>query len=85
MLRMRSRCLDRIKSSRVKPARSLDAVSEAQTRVGPDAESAADGHSVRSAVALLSDVRCDVLMLEYFEGLSSSENAARLEDPRWYR
>jgi len=81
MLRMRSRCLDRIKSPRVQRARALDVVSEAQTRVESDAEATVDGHIVRNAVVLLTDIHRDVLMLGYFEGLSSSEIAARLEIP----
>jgi RNA polymerase sigma-70 factor (ECF subfamily) len=79
-LRMRSRALDRRKS--VGFARRNDA--EPEDRVVDAAEPpdvAADRETIRRALAQLSDAQRQVLELGYYEGLSSSEIAERLEVP----
>lgn len=81
LLRMRSRCLDRIKSagrSRTSP------VGERLERVAgaaPAAADRADASRVRGALAELPAEQRAVLELGYFEGLSCSEMAERLGCP----
>ena len=81
LLRMRSRCLDRLKSVRMTRGESLDAKEREPGRVDAKAESMVDGHIVRHAVAALPTNQREVLSLGYFEGLSSSEMAQRLDIP----
>jgi len=81
LLRMRSRCLDRLKSVRVKRVESLDAKVVTPGKVESRAECLVDGNTIRQAVGALPDIHRDVLTLGYFEGLSSSEMAERLEIP----
>jgi RNA polymerase sigma-70 factor (ECF subfamily) len=81
-LRARSRSLDRIKSPRLARRSSLD-----QTDRGPGPTTVnagpgqVDGQRVRSAVDALPADQREVLVLGYFEGLSSSEIATRLDIP----
>lgn len=83
MLRTRSRSLDVQKSARVaRQARSLDdgwlddlADQSAQGAAEPDRM------RVRKVLVALPAEQREVLLLGYFEGLSSSEIAARLEVP----
>ncbi|MDQ3034042.1 MAG: sigma-70 family RNA polymerase sigma factor [Myxococcota bacterium] len=79
-LMMRSRALDRRKSHGFARASSL----ESDLRAAPDSESPAmalDRARVASAVEMLPDAHRTVLVLGYFEGLSSSEMATRLGLP----
>lgn len=81
-LRMRSRCLDRLRSagySRVRPAGD-----ELERTLGGESLStmlAEDGGRLRDAILELPAEQRAVLLLGYFEGLSSSEMATRLEVP----
>lgn len=82
LLRMRSRCLDRIKSaarSRTSPA------GERLERVMGSAPSAAvaraDAGRVRGALGDLPEEQRAILELGYFEGLSCSEIAEHLQIP----
>jgi RNA polymerase sigma-70 factor, ECF subfamily len=82
MLRMRSRCLDWVKSaarSRTRPAgSSLEGYAEA---VEPAAAILSDGRRVRGALAELPDDQRAILELGYFTGLSCSEMADHLGIP----
>ena len=80
-VRARSRALDRLgKSSR--DARAVERASnerpEATAAVAP---ASVDGARVRQAAQTLPEELVAVLELAYFEGLSSSEIAARLQTP----
>ena len=81
MLRMRSRCLDVLKSARVKRSTSLDAPNVPERAADATAETAVDSVRVRHAMETLPSAHRSVLTLGYFEGLSSSEMAARLDIP----
>jgi RNA polymerase sigma-70 factor (ECF subfamily) len=81
LLRMRSRCLDRLKSARMTRCESLDAKELKPGKIDSKAESVVDGNIVRQAVDALPSIHRDVLALGYFEGLSSSEMAERLDIP----
>jgi len=89
LLRMRSRCLDRVRSAAYSRGESLDDREEATLRRGQpgtdggaeELEAAPDRARVRAALAALSDAHRAVLELGYFEGLSSSEIGARLQIP----
>lgn len=80
-LRMRSRCLDLVKSagrSRTRPAgASLEGVAGAADPVA----GGLDGAKVRGAMAELPDDQRTILELGYFGGLSCSEMAAELGIP----
>jgi RNA polymerase sigma-70 factor (ECF subfamily) len=82
ILRMRSRCLDRVRSawrsrrSEMSPAQPVE-LTEARD---PSSEGG-DGARLRAALAALPVAQREVLVLGYFEGLSSSEIAERLDVP----
>lgn len=81
LVRVRSRCLDRKKSPAVKRRRALpegDDVLGADPRAN-DAD--LDGARLREALDALPPDQRAVLVLGYFEGLSSSEIAAHLGIP----
>jgi RNA polymerase sigma-70 factor (ECF subfamily) len=82
MLRMRSRCLDLVKSAgrtRTRPAgTALDMLAGA---VDPQGVTMADGARVRGALAGLPDEQRTILELGYFAGLSCSEMAEELAIP----
>jgi RNA polymerase sigma-70 factor (ECF subfamily) len=81
LLRTRSRSLDVKKSARI--ARSVS-FSESIVDMSSDAEQvllAPDQRRVQNLLARLPDEQRTVLLLGYFEGLSSSEIAARINVP----
>ena len=80
-VRTRSRALDRLgKSSR--DARAVErATVEHADATAPSAPAAVDGLRVRELALTLPSELVAVLDLAYFEGLSSSEIAARLQTP----
>jgi RNA polymerase sigma-70 factor (ECF subfamily) len=82
LVRVRSRCLDRKKSPAVKKRRAMPAEEDVS---GPDARDhadvALDGQKLHAALGTLPQDQRSVLILGYFEGLSSSEIALRLEIP----
>jgi len=83
-LRMRSRCLDRVRSAGYSRGESLDARPELLERGHADAdaiESAPDRSLVRTTLAILPDEQRAVVELGYFKGWSSSEIAAHLGIP----
>jgi len=82
MLRMRSRCLDRVKSaarSRTSPVG--ENVERTAGATPATASVAADAQRVHGALAELPEEQRRVLELGYFAGLSCSEMAERLEIP----
>jgi RNA polymerase sigma-70 factor (ECF subfamily) len=82
-LRMRSRALDRLRSAgRSRTVSVEDAVfSEVQLLSSDDPSAGPDRAVLRRALVALSAEQRAVLELGYFEGLSSSEIAARLQIP----
>ena len=78
LVRMRSRCLDRLKSAGYSRRRSLDTDERSAAAEGP---AAADRSRVRDAIHKLNLDQRNVLMLGYFGGLSSTEIAAELDIP----
>lgn len=85
-LRMRSRCLDRVRSAAYSRGRPLSDAGEVErdraTHGAPaEVEGAPDRSRVRAALTGLSDEQRVVLELGYFEGLSSTEIAERLGVP----
>ena len=80
-VRTRSRALDRVgKSSRA--ARAVERASNEQPDASPPAApTSVDGARVRQMALALPDELVAVLDLAYFEGLSSSEIAERLNTP----
>lgn len=83
LLRMRSRCLDHKKSARVSRRVQSDDSAWLEDLAGPDAEPSfgPDRAKVRDVVVNLPPEQRTVLLLGYFEGLSSSEMAEQLGIP----
>lgn len=80
LLRTRSRALDRKKSARLKRSVSLEA--ESVPEIGQSgADAVPDQHLLRQVLAELPGDQREVLVLGYFEGLSSSEISTRLSIP----
>ncbi len=77
LLIVRSRSLDRKKSSAFRPTTSVDEVDIAACHEFPDA----DAPRVLSILSSLPSPQREVIELGYFEGLSSSEIAERLGVP----
>ncbi len=83
-LRMRSRCLDRLRRAEVR--RRDDSEDATVAAIEPDdgaavAELAIEGRRVREALKTLPDDERAVLLLGYFKGLSSTEIGTRLGIP----
>ena len=76
-LRMRSRAIDRLRSARMSRVASLDDARLERSDEAPSPEASANNHQLQSALASLPGEQATVLMLGYFEGLSSSEIAER--------
>jgi RNA polymerase sigma-70 factor (ECF subfamily) len=83
VLRLRSRALDRKKSAGFARVESLDAREGFEVRAADDGDASfgPDRAAVRRALVALPDDQRQVLLLGYFEGLSSSEIATRLGTP----
>jgi RNA polymerase sigma-70 factor, ECF subfamily len=83
VLRLRSRALDRRKSAGFARVDSLDADVGLQMRADESEDPALspDRQAIRKAMAELPSEQRQVLLLGYFEGLSSSEIAERLGTP----
>ena len=79
LVRLRSRALDRVKSAAVSRAAPLEAAAERARDADPSL--APDRARVRAALEALPAPQRAVLELGYFDGLSSSEMAARLDVP----
>ena len=80
LMRMRSRSLDRKKSAGFSRVVSLEANKE-DVRAQSDDTFAPDRTAVRKALAELPEEQRVVLELGYFEGLSSTEIAAKIDVP----
>jgi len=80
-LRMRSRCLDRVKSARWKRSESLSTREHARAAVPPVVEAAADASLLRAALTELPEEQRMALALGYFGGLSSREIAEHMGIP----
>ena len=82
LMRMRSRALDRRKAPRVARAVALADDDQLEAQLGAeDPHLGPDRHRVRRALAELPPEQRAVLELGYFEGLSSTEIAARIATP----
>lgn len=81
LLRMRSRALDRRKSAGYARVVSLEERREDPRGGGEDPLLSPDREAVRRALADLPSDQRQVLELGYFEGLSSSEIAERIDTP----
>jgi RNA polymerase sigma-70 factor, ECF subfamily len=80
LLRMRSRCLDRVRSHAFSRSAALDAESVRVSGVDKT-ERQIDGARARELLSLLPQGQRDVLELGYFQGLSFSEIAEALGIP----
>ncbi|HLK92377.1 MAG TPA: sigma-70 family RNA polymerase sigma factor [Polyangia bacterium] len=81
IVRARSRALDRLGRSSRESRAAERIASEAPPSAASGAPALIDGAQVRRLLTTLPAELCDVLALAYFEGLSSSEIAARLSVP----
>lgn len=82
LVRMRSRCLDRVRASQVR--RNLpehEAPKPAPSPRPDEASAGGDSDKVQAALLLLPPAQRDVLELIYFRGMSSQQAAATLECP----
>jgi RNA polymerase sigma-70 factor (ECF subfamily) len=80
-MRIRSRALDRLKSAGFSKRGTLDEARVASTAGADDAGLSADRDKVRRALAQLPDEQRQALELGFFEGLSSTEIAERMNVP----
>ncbi|MCA9694723.1 MAG: sigma-70 family RNA polymerase sigma factor [Polyangiaceae bacterium] len=82
-LRMRSRALDRVRSARLARQESFEGGTAVDftAEASQSPEEAANGAFLQSALDALPVDQRDVVVLGYFEGLSSSEIAARVGVP----
>lgn len=78
ILRMRSRCIDRIRSAERRRRVSMEEAELPVAEVDPWAQ---ERHAVQRAMSTLPQEQRDVVMLTYFEGLSGPEIAARFGVP----
>lgn len=79
-IRMRSRCIDRLRSAgwtrrETLPERALETVAE------PPQSDAADADRLETALHELPPEQHEVIRMAYFEGLSSSEIAEKIQIP----
>ncbi|MFI5300097.1 MAG: sigma-70 family RNA polymerase sigma factor, partial [Polyangiales bacterium] len=81
LIRLRSRALDRRKSARATRVVSVDGGSLAPLVGDDDPSQSADHARVRHALAALPADQRTVVELAYYEGLSSTEIAARTSAP----
>lgn len=78
-MRLRSRCLDRLRRAKLRRDKTPEPVATAER---PEAiERAADEPTVRAALAALGEPQREVVLLCYFGGLTSTEIAERLSIP----
>lgn len=80
-LRMRSRCLDLVKSAGRSRTRAAGGSLEGVAGAAPPSADGLDGSKVRGAMAELPDEQRAILELGYFAGLSCSEIAEELGIP----
>jgi RNA polymerase sigma-70 factor (ECF subfamily) len=82
LLRMRSRCLDRVRANSVRRNLSEhDAPTPAPSPRPDEGSAGGDSDRVHAALLLLPPAQRDVLDLIYFRGLSSQQAAATLDCP----
>ena len=75
-IRTRSRALDRLKAARPRPAESADLERIEGARSASEAEGHAllgDQHRLRQTLAQMPEAQQEVILLGYFEGLSTTE------------
>lgn len=81
VLRMRSRCLDRLRSAAWTRRADLPEGHTHETPHAQDARDASDDGRLEAALGALPEEQRAVIALAYFEGLSSSEIAERIRIP----
>ncbi len=82
LVRLRSRALDKMRSAQYRREVTVDDVSPREAAPTPeDPELSPDRDAVRRAILELPDEQRQVIELSYFQGLSSSEIAARMGSP----
>jgi RNA polymerase sigma-70 factor (ECF subfamily) len=81
LLRVRSRALDRVRSAAFSRGRPLVEERDVGSIDAGDTEVSTDHNAVRQALMDLPEEQRTVLVLGYFEGLSSSEIATRVGVP----
>lgn len=81
LVRVRSRCLDRKRSPAVRRRQAMPAEDALGAATRDHGEASVDGKRLRGALEALSPDQRGVLVLAYFEGLSSTEIAERLDIP----
>lgn len=81
LIRVRSRCLDRKRSPAVRRRQAMPAEDALGAATRDHGEASVDGKRLRAALEALSPDQRGVLVLAYFEGLSSTEIAERLDIP----
>jgi RNA polymerase sigma-70 factor (ECF subfamily) len=81
--RARSRAIDKLRSLRRREDRHAAPLDERNSPIAapPGAEAAGDRDAVRSALTILPAPQREVVRLAYFEGMTLSEIALRLEEP----
>lgn len=79
--RLRSRAIDRLRSRRARGVQTSEGHLEHVPSADPDPQTRADARHVRDAVSTLSDAQRTVLELAYYQGLTMSEIATRLNVP----
>jgi len=80
----RSRAIDRLRSTRSRERAALASAMEAPEPVADasdDAVRSEQGEAVRGALAAIPEEQRRALLLAYFDGLSQTEIAARLDQP----
>jgi len=80
----RSRAIDRLRSTRSRERAALASAAEAPEPVADasdDAVRSEQGEAVRGALAAIPEEQRRALLLAYFDGLSQTEIAARLDQP----
>ena len=81
LMRTRSRALDRLRKRTRKLNMALDVARSAASEQAGSSEASVDQHRLPAALAQMPQAQQGVIMLAYFEGLSTSEISTRLGIP----
>lgn len=81
LIRMRSRCLDRIRARAVRRDVDVEDAPKPAPSPAPDATSGKDDDKVRAAMGRLPEAQRQVIELVYFQGMTSQDAAQTLGCP----